>query len=464
MIHFDTSTIEFFKLPVKNYICYTPMTNSTMKDQTYVLFKLEIERHFDKTIKTRRDCEQLSVLIYEKTGKIISYNTVRRFFDLAGEKSATKISLATLDIFANFCGYSHYEKFEEGRENSENNLEKIRSLSLKYQQEEQIKLSEIQQLATEHYDNPLFYNFIHELLFHALLKQDVTFISRIFSLEILFENKHYLYKHIYFFIQTLGVQLRNYPEIQAVVWKKWAQERYGRQMYFELFVDMDFLFVSHYKGIEQYLKHSTSNEEILFSNALLFWKSFFLKEEDALAKHIAAIKAIELTNQIHPIPIARSLSCQCIYEKWKTGSISEALITAIHHWTKATKEVFLEGRQIPNFHFWLCEGLIVAQENELVLSLIQDVRLHYFNEKTYFNNGGYERLKVYEALAYARMNEKKKAEALLKAIDPNQFFAFSKAYDSCFISALRQLLGKPVKVNEAFKNLQLECVVQHLIA
>ena len=58
----------------------------------------------------------------------------------------------------------------------------------------------------------------------------------------------------------------------------------------------------------------------------------------------------------------------------------------------------------------------------------------------------------------------KKAEALLKAIDPNQFFAFSKAYDSCFISALRQLLGKPVKVNEAFKNLQMECVVQHLIA
>lgn len=45
------------------------MTNSIMNNQTYVLFKLEISRHFDKTIKTRRDCEQLSVLIYEKTGK-----------------------------------------------------------------------------------------------------------------------------------------------------------------------------------------------------------------------------------------------------------------------------------------------------------------------------------------------------------------------------------------------------------
>jgi hypothetical protein len=405
-----------------------------MKDQTYVLFKLEIERHFDKTIKTRRDCEQLSVLIYEKTGKIVSYNTIRRFFNLAGEKSATKISPTTLDIFANFCGYSHYEKFEEGRENSENNLEKIRSLSLKYQQEEQIKLSEIQQLASEHYDNPLFYNFINDLLFHALLKQDVTFISRLFSLEILFENKHYLYKHIYFFIQTLGVQLRNYPEIQAVVWKKWAQERYGRQMYFELFVDMDYLFVAHYKGIELYLKHSTSNEEILFTNALLFWKSFFLKEAAAIEKHIAAI-----------IPIARSLSCQCIYEKWKTGKLSEPLIAAIQHWTKATKEVFSEGRQIPNFHFWLCEGLIVAQENELVLSLIQDVRLHYFNEKTYFNNGGYERLKVYEALAYARLNNRNKALTLGKLIDRNLFFAFSKTYDSCFYYSLQILTGEKTK-------------------
>ena len=283
------------------------------------------------------------------------------------------------------------------------------------------------------------------MLFHALLKQDVTFISRLFSLEILFENKHYLYKHIYFFIQTLGVQLRNYPEIQAVVWKKWAQERYGRQMYFELFVDMDYLFVAHYKGIELYLKHSTSNEEILFTNALLFWKSFFLKEATAIEKHIAAIKAIELTDQIHPIPIARSLSCQCIYEKWKTGKLSEPLIAAIQHWTKATKEVFSEGRQIPNFHFWLCEGLIVAQENELVLSLIQDVRLHYFNEKTYFNNGGYERLKVYEALAYARLNDRNKALTLGKLIDRNLFFAFSKTYDSCFYYSLQILTGEKTK-------------------
>lgn len=435
-----------------------------MKNQTFGLFKREIETHFDKTIKSRRDCEQLSVLIYEKTGKIISYNTIRRFFNLAGEKNATKISAATLDIFANFCGYSSYEKYQKGRENSEIDLEMIRSLSLKYQQETRINSAEIKQLATQHADNPLFYNFINDLLFHALLKKDVAFIRDLFSMTVLFENKHYLYKHIYFLIQTLGVQLRNYPDIQEIVWKKWATAVYGRQMYFELFVDMDYLFVQHYKGMERYLKHATNDEAFLFSHVLLFWKSYFLGETAAVKKHMQAILSIELTAAIHPIPIARSLSCQCIYEKTTTGKLSENLLTSIYYWAAATKSVISEGRQIPNFHFWLCEGLTIARESELVLALIQDVKLNYFNEKTYFNNGGYERLKVYEAIAYARTNEKKKAAALLKTINPNNFFAFSKAYDTSFIVALNILLDKKQACNEQLTALKLDRVVDQITA
>jgi hypothetical protein len=79
------------------------------------------------------------------------------------------------------------------------------------------------------------------------------------------------------------------------------------------------------------------------------------------------------------------------------------------------------------------------------LTLIQDVKTNYFNDRTYFNNGGYERLKVYEALAYARLNERNKALALGKLIDRNQFFAFSKTYDSCFYYSLQILTGEKTK-------------------
>ncbi len=411
----------------------------------YDLIKQSIEKYFDKSIRNRRDCEQLSVLIYEKTGKIISYNTIRRFFNLAGEKNTTKISNATLDIFANYCGFPNYDKFLIGKNQSDTDLEFIRTLSLKYQQESVINSEEIKLLADQFYDNPLFYNFINDLVFHAFLKKDCAFIKTLFSITVLFENKHYLYKHIYFLIQTIGIQLRNYPEIQDAVWEEWAKSTYGRQMYFELFVDMDYLFVQHYKGMEAYLSHAKNPEELLFSHVLLFWKSYFLGEENQLNYNYDELKKIKLTTAIHPIPIARSLSCQCIYEKLKTGKLTEQTKNDISYWTTSVKSSLLEGKQIPNYHFWLCEGLIVADENELVLTLIQDVKTNYFNDRTYFNNGGYERLKVYEALAYARLNERNKALALGKLIDRNQFFAFSKTYDSCFYYSLQILTGEKTK-------------------
>jgi hypothetical protein len=437
----------------------------------YNLIKKAIEKQFDKSIQNRRDCEQLSVMIYEKTGKIISYNTIRRFYNLAGEKNITKISSATLDIFANFCGSPNYEKFLIGKDLSNTDLEYILTLSLKYQQESAINIEEIKLLADQHFDNPLFYNFINDLVFHAFLKKDIVFIKALFSIIILFENKHYLYSHIYYLIQTIGIQLRNYPEIQEAVWEEWAKSTYGRQMYFELFVDMDYLFTQHYKGMEAYLAHSSKPEELLFSHVLLFWRIYFLGDNNQLEIQFEAIKKIDLTTDIHPIPIARSLSCTCVYEKMKTGILSEQTKNEISYWITTIKTSLVEGKQIPNFHFWLCEGLIVAHENELVLALIQDVKTNYFNDNTYFNNGGYERLKVYEALAYARLNNNKKAKILGKLIDRNRFFAFSKTYDSCFYYALQILTGEKTKAQVLtspdgvlISNLQLDKVIDLLIS
>ena len=77
------------------------------------LFRVEVEKHFGRPIANRRDCEDLSVRIFENTGLLISYNTLRRFFNLAG-KTQSNISQTSLNILANYCGYEHFFQFTLG--------------------------------------------------------------------------------------------------------------------------------------------------------------------------------------------------------------------------------------------------------------------------------------------------------------------------------------------------------------
>ncbi len=58
------------------------------------------------TIANRGDCERLSDIIYEKLNVQISYNTLRRFFDL--DKKHYKPRLNTLNILSQLLGYKNY--------------------------------------------------------------------------------------------------------------------------------------------------------------------------------------------------------------------------------------------------------------------------------------------------------------------------------------------------------------------
>ena len=73
--------------------------------------KEEIEQVFGKKVSNRPDCEALSLAIYEKSKETISYNTLRRFFNLAGEKNTTSLSNSTLNILAKYCEYECYAEF-----------------------------------------------------------------------------------------------------------------------------------------------------------------------------------------------------------------------------------------------------------------------------------------------------------------------------------------------------------------
>ena len=72
--------------------------------------KHEIEKTFNQKMTDRGSCEALSQDIYEKTGAILSYNTLRRMFGLAEYR---KPRVSTLDQLAVYCGFRSYNDFTQ---------------------------------------------------------------------------------------------------------------------------------------------------------------------------------------------------------------------------------------------------------------------------------------------------------------------------------------------------------------
>ena len=72
-----------------------------------------IVQKFGRPILTKADAVELETAIYEVTGELVSYNTIRRFFGLAaGGEPRTSV----LNIYANYLGYESYHAFHKNVE------------------------------------------------------------------------------------------------------------------------------------------------------------------------------------------------------------------------------------------------------------------------------------------------------------------------------------------------------------
>ncbi len=68
----------------------------------------DIQRRFGRQVRTKTDCQQLEDQLYEATGQLVSYNTLRRFFGLVPGGEPRK---GVLDILSAYCGFADYSAF-----------------------------------------------------------------------------------------------------------------------------------------------------------------------------------------------------------------------------------------------------------------------------------------------------------------------------------------------------------------
>jgi hypothetical protein len=72
------------------------------------IIKEKIELKFGQTIRYAKDCEVLANDIYKHTNQNISGSTIKRLFGLI--KGIQEPRLYTMDLIANYLGYSTYEE------------------------------------------------------------------------------------------------------------------------------------------------------------------------------------------------------------------------------------------------------------------------------------------------------------------------------------------------------------------
>lgn len=393
-------------------------------------FQLSVESVFGKRIVNRPDCEELSIAIYNKTKQLINYNTLRRFFGLAGKKNNSNVSKSSLDILAIYCDFQSYFDFctQLGAIDS---LGKLYKLQLVVIQQKSFTITVIEKYLSQLNKNEHLYSLMNFIVLLAFNRGDVAFLKQIFKIKRVFNGDYYFVAHLYFLIQTIGVQVQNHPQFSKELWKSWANEKQARFFYFELFVDMNNLVNSHYIGIEYYLKHTTKHQDLIFAHSLLAWRFLMLNDIKKAKKEISKIENIPLKGPIHPIPIARLFNCKLMIEYLEAGAVSTNLLNDISNYQNQ-----FSNNTRPFFEHFISEGLAITKCIDLALNFIQEANKKVQLNQYFYLNGSSERLKIIEAYCLMKHGNKKQSNELIKKINLEDLDSFSKEYDSIFYYAI----------------------------
>jgi hypothetical protein len=394
-----------------------------MDDQ---LLKNYVERQFGKRITDRPDCEDLSQQIFSKTHLFISYNTLRRFFRLAGNNESNP-SNTTLNILSIYCGYRSYDEFMRIALNNDPVLV-AHDLLLSLYDEEKLTIDYLKSELEKLRDQRILFGVIPSIIQRAFYLKKIELIKRLFELDVLFDNKHYLHADLYFLMQLIGEELRNQPALRQEIWKTWATIPHARFYYFELFVDMDHLIDSHFNAIKFYLDRSDTNQDRLFAISLLYWKALWTKNTVDIEYFDSQLRGIKLQLDFHPIPIARALNCIMVQEFRAKKELSAELTTTIEKF----RMHFLNQPE-PFFHFWIVEGMALTQQLKQCLLLIEELEENWnLKSHQYFHGGANEKLKILKLYCYTKLENHKDAQRIKAQIDPSLCYSFSRSYDLLF--------------------------------
>jgi len=249
--------------------------------------KVSVENKCGFSIKNRGDCVRLTSLIMLETGIDLSYNTLRRFFNLV---KSTKPHKSTLDILSKYTGYESYVNFcsvypeKKSWDAYQKVYEKIVKNPIKA-----LKLIE------EGFENPADYNQLLITLIGGLtVMKRLEILKKVFDSELL-NPERFNYSEILYFGNCVGPMFRQMRINISLL----LSTKYFTPIVFNSFIDISSLNGNYGNFTKKINTITTDKEQHLFTSCILELRSFLNTKK--IKKVITSLKI----DEIHPILYGR---------------------------------------------------------------------------------------------------------------------------------------------------------------
>ena len=263
--------------------------------------KIKIEKKINRQILNRGDCQYLSDRIFNENNNTLSYNTIRRAFNL-DSNSNVKPNKSTLNILSEFVGYKSYDEY-----NIQSNWNylwayKIKICGLINRMDEDELIYEFN-LAWNKNENfsVTFVTVIRELL----LLKEIRLVNNII-LKSKFSLEDFNYSELVFIGNGLGSSLRkiNLKKDELIIL---LNNKFFIDFVFKVFVDYSSL--NSYYGLLFSVIKENKIESLPYQN--LFFISIDKLKDLLFNKKIKLIKYLEIDKKsLHPILIGRLASIE----------------------------------------------------------------------------------------------------------------------------------------------------------
>lgn len=357
--------------------------------------KLYIERMLGRRVLSSSDCRLLFHHITQQLNLTLSFNTLRRFFNLMDTKHAQ--SVYTLNILASYCGFASYDDF--------------------------VTTVKRQPLKSKEQQNADFLFYLVTLFKDTEVSEetDITF---------------------FYFVRHTITFLEFHPGLIDQFQREIAKTNNGQRYYFEQCIHIDRLNAYYGDGLRYYLYEKKNREAQIFGNYLLCLRYWLTMDKKNMERHCQAVLRLDLNKNDAPASAARYYVTQLIQAATTGTDPVPVLIMARQFYS--TVALALDN-YISVFRFFACLAHI------LVLTGQYEEALFYIDEflkykKKYLlppaESSLAEAIQLFKSIALIRSGEKAAGRECLESLNACDFFFLSKQYLTILYLSVKQSLKK----------------------
>jgi len=376
-----------------------------MDEKSIWLLKNEVQEIFGRRIQSSSDCQNLCNDILRVNSVKISFNTIRRLFNLM--KADSKPSKYTVNVLSNYCGFSSFDHFITTKQ----------SAITGPQEQNEVLLSFL----------TLFFKQIE-----VCKGNDVTFLK---------------------LVELTILHLQHHPSIIDRFVREIAKTRNGQNFYFEQFIFIDKLNSYHGKGLLHYLNEKKTQEAQIFGHSLLCYQSWLRKHNEGIEMHYKIVMGYKVNLSISSSVCARYFATQLYYAD-KFYLDQENIKLGARKFYYSMMQLKENASSLNCFEIILCEALILVGQCDEALFYIEEILKEVKrNVPSYIDVALYETICLFKAIVFARRGKKMKAGEILQDINPGKFSFLCKKYLNILYLSIRQVLKSKSEDQEEIQHL-----------